>query len=184
MKKIKKIMIIVAILMVSIYQVNSYAGAVAPEDRPGGTGSQITPGQNPYAAEEQRRKEEQERLEREKREEEERRRQQEQQQQQQGTSDIKSVINPDDYKPSTLTQADVGDFSTKVGAVLGALRLFGTAVCVISLMVIGIRYMFASTQEKASYKETMVPYLIGAVMLFVIPTVLQIIFDLVAEIHD
>ena len=33
-------------------------------------------------------------------------------------------------------------------------------------MVIGIKYMMGSAEEKAEYKKTMIPYLIGAVLLF------------------
>ena len=34
------------------------------------------------------------------------------------------------------------------------------------LMVLGIKYMMGSAEEKAEYKKTMIPYLIGAVLLF------------------
>ena len=33
-------------------------------------------------------------------------------------------------------------------------------------MVIGIKYMMGSAEEKAEYKKTMLPYLIGAIILF------------------
>ena len=33
-------------------------------------------------------------------------------------------------------------------------------------MVLGVRYMMGSAEEKAEYKKVMIPYLIGAVLLF------------------
>lgn len=96
---------------------------------------------------------------------------------------IESIVNPDDYIPDPLTQADAGEFMGIIGIILGALRIFGTATCVITLVVLGVRFMLGSASEKATYKETMVPYLIGAVMVFIIPTIIQIIYDLVQEIQ-
>lgn len=50
--------------------------------------------------------------------------------------------------------------------VLGIIQVIGTVIAVGVLMVIGIKYMMGSAEEKAEYKKTMLPYLIGAVILF------------------
>ena len=39
-------------------------------------------------------------------------------------------------------------------------------VAVVVLLVLGIKYMMGSAAEKAEYKKTMIPYLIGAVLIF------------------
>ena len=39
-------------------------------------------------------------------------------------------------------------------------------VAVVVLLVLGIKYMMGSAAEKAEYKKTMIPYLIGAVLVF------------------
>ena len=39
-------------------------------------------------------------------------------------------------------------------------------VTVIILLVLGIKYMMGSASEKAEYKKTMIPYLVGAVLIF------------------
>lgn len=92
------------------------------------------------------------------------------------------VDNPDYYKPSDNNTSDNTKFISIGNVVLGAIRAIGTAVSVITLMTLGIRYMLASTQDKALYKETMVPYLIGAFMVFAIPNIIGIIYDLVKNI--
>ena len=51
-------------------------------------------------------------------------------------------------------------------SILGAIQVIGTVMAVGVLMVLGIKYMMGSAEEKAEYKKTMIPYLIGAVLLF------------------
>ncbi len=92
------------------------------------------------------------------------------------------IENPDKYAPIDKT----GENTTfiRIGnIILGTIRALGTVIAVVALMVIGLRYMFGSLEERANYKETMIPYLIGAVMLFTIPNILGIIYDLVKGIN-
>ena len=44
--------------------------------------------------------------------------------------------------------------------------------------------MLASVQEKALYKETFIPYIIGAVMVFAIPNIIGVIYDLVKNMAN
>ena len=46
------------------------------------------------------------------------------------------------------------------------IRVVGIILSVIILMILGIKYMMGSASEKAEYKKTMIPYVIGAVVLF------------------
>lgn len=91
-------------------------------------------------------------------------------------------VDPDAYEPKELTVSDAGEFIDIANAVIGAIRIFGTVVAVVALMALGVKYMLGSTQEKATYKETMIPYLIGAIMVFAIPNIIGIILDLVSQI--
>lgn len=76
-----------------------------------------------------------------------------------GGKDIAGVtINPD--KTSAENVAGIGN------SILGVIQVVGTVIAVGVLMVIGIKYMMGSAEEKAEYKKTMLPYLIGAVILF------------------
>lgn len=98
-----------------------------------------------------------------------------------GSSD--PIKNPEHYNPNgTMKDGDNDEFIEKANIILGIIRILGTVISVVSLMAIGIKYMFGSIEEKASFKETMVPYIIGAVMLFAIPNFLGVIFDLVESI--
>lgn len=92
------------------------------------------------------------------------------------------VDSPDEYKPEENKQEDNTKFIGIGNSILGAIRALGTAISVITLMTLGIRYMLASTQDKALYKETFIPYIIGAFMLFAIPNIIGVIYDIVKNI--
>lgn len=46
------------------------------------------------------------------------------------------------------------------------IRTVGIVASVIILMILGIKYMMGSAEEKAEYKKTMIPYVVGAIVLF------------------
>lgn len=97
-----------------------------------------------------------------------------------GSSD--PIKNPEYYKPSQANEKDNDTFLEKANIIINIIQVLGTVIAVVSLMAIGIKYMFGSIEEKASYKETMGPYIIGAVMLFAIPNFLKVILDLVQSV--
>ena len=73
-------------------------------------------------------------------------------------------------------------FTSKVNNVVGVFRLVGSIVSVMALVALGIKYMFGSVEERAEYKETMKPYIIGAVLVFGISNVTSILYDIGSEI--
>ncbi len=62
--------------------------------------------------------------------------------------------------------ATVNDMKSIASKVLGVVQVVGYAVALIILSISGIKYMFAATAEKAKIKEQLVPYAIGAIILF------------------
>lgn len=87
------------------------------------------------------------------------------------------AINPDDYKPSDVTTDDAVNLVDKVGIILGAIRNISVVVSVIALMIIGLKYIFGSVEEKANYKATLVPYVIGCVLAASGTTVVSFIYN-------
>lgn len=65
--------------------------------------------------------------------------------------------------PNTNSSTQVAGIGNNI---LGIIQVVGTIIAVGVLMVIGIKYMMGSAEEKAEYKKTMLPYLIGAIILF------------------
>lgn len=59
------------------------------------------------------------------------------------------------------------------GAVVGIgnvivwiVRTVGEAISVLMLLIIGIKYVMGSVEERAEYKQSMGPYIIGAILIF------------------
>lgn len=67
---------------------------------------------------------------------------------------------------------------TNVGkSIVGILQTVGIVLSVIILIVIGIKYMMGSAEEKAEYKKTMMPYIIGAALIFAASAFAQVIYQ-------
>lgn len=60
--------------------------------------------------------------------------------------------------------------------VVSIITTIGIVVSVIVIAVIGIKYMLGSAGERAEYKKTLLPYLIGAALTFGASTFAQIIY--------
>ena len=61
----------------------------------------------------------------------------------------------------------MGEDTENIGnSILGLIQMIGTIVSVGALMILGIKYMMGSTEQRASYKKSMLPYIIGAVLIF------------------
>jgi len=61
--------------------------------------------------------------------------------------------------------------------ILTLIRTVGIFISIGILMLLGIKYMMGSAEEKASYKKTMMPYIVGAVILFAASTILTTIIS-------
>lgn len=63
------------------------------------------------------------------------------------------------------------------GQIASILTTVGIVVAVIVLLILGIKYMMGSASEKAEYKKTMIPYLIGAVLVLGASSIVKIVFS-------
>ena len=59
-----------------------------------------------------------------------------------------------------------GDIQNIGNSIIGIITTVGVVVAVVILLVLGIKYMMGSASEKAEYKKTMMPYLVGAILIF------------------
>lgn len=82
-------------------------------------------------------------------------------------------FNPSTYDPGPVQDsAELKDMGNKI---VGGLQLLGSITSVVTLIIIGIKYALGSVEEKAEYKETLMPYIIGAVLVFSVTNILGII---------
>ena len=62
--------------------------------------------------------------------------------------------------------------------VIKIIATVGSIISVLMLIVLGIKYMIGSTEERAEYKKSLFPYFIGAVLLFGASTLAGIIYNI------
>ncbi len=96
-------------------------------------------------------------------------------------ADLTKEEELDRYKPEGVTGAVT--LSEKTNVIVGIIQAVGTVISVIILTIIAIRYMISSVEEKAEYKETMVPYIIGAGSLLVVSNFVGIIYSIIENIN-
>lgn len=89
--------------------------------------------------------------------------------------DVTSTINPDDWNPSG-TGKESEDLNKMVGKILGTIRNAGIIISVIALMVIGLKTMFGSLEEKSHYKELLPTFVIGVFIFLSCTTIPDMIY--------
>ena len=97
-----------------------------------------------------------------------------------GSESIASAINIEDYRPGNGGDDQV--FKERVNVILGIIRTIGIVLSVIVLMVIGIRTMTGSAEEKSVYKEALPGYIIGVIMVIAITVLPSIIYSVVSNL--
>lgn len=86
-------------------------------------------------------------------------------------------INTEDYK-TTLQSGEASSLFGKAKVILSILRTIAVMVAVISLSILGIKYMVGSVDEKAAYKEKLMPIVIGALLITSLGSILIGIGDI------
>ena len=75
------------------------------------------------------------------------------------------------------TDVDTSDIEDVGGQIVGIIQIVGTVVSVGTLTIIGIKYALGSAEERASYKKTLIPYIVGAILLFGATNLTQVIYE-------
>lgn len=82
--------------------------------------------------------------------------------------------------PDGYIQSDDDDDNTgaiKIGNVIvWVVRTVGESIAVVMLLIIGIKYILGSVEEKAEYKKSMWPYILGAALVFAGAALTDIIY--------
>ena len=84
--------------------------------------------------------------------------------------------DPTSWKANESSSKEMSDI---VGDILGFVQVLGSAISVIVVVVIGIKYMWASTEEKFEIKQTAVYYVIGAILVFATVNIVTIIYNII-----
>ena len=87
-------------------------------------------------------------------------------------------LDPDDprWRP-TRPPEEAEVVNSLAGTVLGVITAVGAVVAVLMLVFIGIKYIMGSVEERAEYKGTLLPYIVGAIMLGAAPMIVYVLYD-------
>lgn len=87
-------------------------------------------------------------------------------------------VNPTDTF-TTKTNSDAAGAVTSFGNnILGIVSTGASVLAVIILIVLGVKYMMGSAEEKAEYKKTLLPYAIGALFVFGAGAICTVLFNM------
>lgn len=69
---------------------------------------------------------------------------------------------------------EISVFGNKVVQIISTI---GSILSVIVIIVLGIKYMMGSVEEKATYKKTLLPFIIGAAFIFAASIIANIVYN-------
>lgn len=94
---------------------------------------------------------------------------------------LSSMVFADQIKPDSLTPDYSGDssaISQRAGKIMAMIRNIAVIASVIIIMVIGVKYILGSVEEKAEYKKTFLPLIIGIILVVAATSIASFIFNM------
>ena len=94
---------------------------------------------------------------------------------------IATIAFAADFDPKKINgsgaSVDTGKIESFGQNAVSIVTTIGMVASVVVLVILGIKYMLGSAEEKAEYKKTMLPYVIGAVLVFAAASIASIVFS-------
>lgn len=92
------------------------------------------------------------------------------------TNVLAAQVNPGDLQASF--KGDASGLTSKAGQIMGMIRNVAAIAAVIIIMVLGVKYMLGSVEEKADYKKSFIPLIIGIILVVAATTIATFIFNM------
>ncbi len=84
----------------------------------------------------------------------------------------------------TGTQISNTELTSTGNRIITILTTVGAVLSVIVLIILGLKYMMGSVEEKAEYKKTLMPYIIGAAFIFAASTIAGAIYRIAINLGN
>ena len=97
-----------------------------------------------------------------------------------GTVVFAGELTPGQLKPINKGTEGITNLGQRI---MGLVQAVGIVLAVVVLMILGIKYMMGSAEDKAEYKKSMIPYLIGAVLIFAGVNIADIIYNSINNLN-
>lgn len=82
-----------------------------------------------------------------------------------------------DVNSITVTYGDSTSMKNLAGKILGFIRNIAIVGGVVIIAILGVKYMMGSLEEKAEYKKSMIPLIVGIVVVMSATTIAKLLFD-------
>lgn len=92
-------------------------------------------------------------------------------------------LTPGSFGTGSIDPSQTSIIQGMGGQIIGVVRTVGVLVAVVILLILGIKYMVGSAEEKADYKKSMIPYIVGAVLIFAASTIAGIVYDMATSLN-
>ena len=73
---------------------------------------------------------------------------------------------------------NIGGFKEVAGKIVRLIRNVGAIASVVIISILGIKYMIGSTEERAEYKKSFIPLIVGIVVLLAAASIASLIFSM------
>jgi len=81
-------------------------------------------------------------------------------------ADDATKYDPSGWQSASTDKIETSGITAWVGSIMNVVAIVGSGIAVIALIILGVKYMMGSVEEKAEYKKTLMPYFIGALFVF------------------
>ena len=86
------------------------------------------------------------------------------------------IDEPSEYEKYKQNSEDNTGAVAIGNVIVWLVRTIGQSIAIIMILIIGIKYVMGSVEEKAEYKQTMWPYVLGAVLVFAGASITDMIY--------
>lgn len=76
-----------------------------------------------------------------------------------------------------IEQGNAGTMQSLAGKILGFIRNIALVGGVVIIAILGLKYMMGSLEEKSEYKKSMIPLIIGIIVVMSATTIAKLLFD-------
>ena len=89
------------------------------------------------------------------------------------------AVDPSTWTGNSATGVKTDELKNWINTIINIVSTVGSGAAIIVLIILGIKYMMGSAEEKAEYKKTLMPYIIGAAFVFGASALVGIIYNFI-----
>ncbi len=90
------------------------------------------------------------------------------------SSQVFAAVDPKGFTGGDISTGGIQNIGNQIITIISTI---GSIVSVIVLIILGLKYMMGSAEEKAEYKKTLMPYIIGAGLVFAASAIAGVVFS-------